>query len=347
MGLYDTTTLLKGVKQINPVGSFLRDTFFPAGNDQTFVTDTVTIDSKKGKRKLAPFVAPKVGGFTVDREGYITSTIKAPTIAPQRVMNLEHIMQRSFGESLVSPLTPEQRAARLLGEDLADLNEMIDRREEWAVAQLLFTGKINIKGYIDYDGKNTVDQVIDYKKEDIKTAAKTWDAAGSSPLSDIRALRTKVMKDSGVSPTICLMDSATFSLFINNEEVQKILNIINYNVGEIAPKIMNQGAVTFCGRFPSLGLDIYTYDEWYLDEEEHEKPLITEGHILVAGRNVGGFKYGAVTQLENGTFKTYEAKRVPKSWENEADDIRMIRLASKPVPVPYNVDSWAVLKVIK
>ena len=45
--------------------------------------------------------------------------------------------------------TPAERQAAILGKDFAEMGEMIDRREEHMIKELLFTGKVVVKGYID------------------------------------------------------------------------------------------------------------------------------------------------------------------------------------------------------
>ena len=92
MDIYKTKVILQAVEQIKPVNTFLRTVFFPFS--KTLLTEDVLIDSKKGKRKVAPFVAPRVGGVVVSREGYKTNKITAPRIAPERALTIDDISSR-------------------------------------------------------------------------------------------------------------------------------------------------------------------------------------------------------------------------------------------------------------
>ena len=57
-------------------------------------------------------------------------------------------------------------------------------------------------------------------------------------------------------------------------------------------------------------------------------------------------EYAAITQLEEDRrYHTYEATRVPKIIANVNNDVMKYRLASKPIPKPYDVSSWATIKV--
>ena len=72
--------------------------------------------------------------------------------------------------------------------------------------------------------------------------------------------------------------------------------------------------------------------------------MIPYGHVLLAGNGgIGSVEYGAVTQIEgDGGFVTYEAEIVPKQWVDKNNNIQMIRLTSRPVPMPFDVSSWYI-----
>ena len=107
-----TYSLLMAVKQMLPPVTFLRDTYFPT-NDSTdvFSTEYVLVEYKDGRKKLAPFVAPRKGGVTVLREGSNMQSYEPPYIAPKRVMTIDELKKRGFGEAILTELTPAQRSS--------------------------------------------------------------------------------------------------------------------------------------------------------------------------------------------------------------------------------------------
>jgi hypothetical protein len=348
MNLYETTTLLKAVENFKPVNTFLRDCFFPQGNNETLLTKTALIDVKRGKRRIAPFVAPKVGGVTINRDGFKTYEITTPLIAPQRNISSNDVEARSLGESIISTKTPDQRQYGILAKDLSELDESITRREELMVSDLLFNNKIEIKAYIDTNGDRTQDSVVTFGDKTEDKVTKLWSAADADILKDLRDLRRKIMQESGVNPNIVVMGAKVFDALVDNEKFLKLLDIRNLQIANIAPQFRNNDAVTYVGRLTALGIDIYTYDEWYMDDEGKDQPMVPEDKILIGARNLGGFKYGAITQMEQRAddFKTYAATRVPKYWSNHESNQRMIRLSSRPLPVPYDIAAWKVVKVV-
>lgn len=346
MGLYDTKTLLAGIKQVKPVRTFLRDTFFPVKNDQTLINEVAQFDVKKGKRRIAPFVAPIVNGVTISREGFETRTITTPLIAPQRILNALDLKNRAFGESIVSEISPDQRQAKIIADDLLELDEMITRREEAMIADLLFNGKIFIKAYVDALGKETKDSVVDFGKGETESAKKLWNTKEANILEDLRNLRRNIIKESGLNANVLILGSKVYDELLKNEAFLKYFDIKNLSLGVINPLADDGGAVTYVGRITSLGIDMYTYDEWYIDVDGKEKPIVPEDKILLAARDMGRFMYGSVTQLEGDNFITYANKRVPKVWVNADNDNRMLRLSARPVAVPFDIEAWKVLKVL-
>lgn len=337
INIYSTRTMLKAVSLMKPTNTFLLNTFFP--NYETVVTEEVDVDFKKGKRKMAPFVAPRIGGKVMDRQGFETKTYRVPKIAPERVISFDDIKYRSLGESLYSSKTPDERARELLATDIIELDDYITRREEWMCREVLFNGKVVMIG-------EGVEQEVDYKftNKEVLTGGAVWTETTAKPLEDLKRWRLEVIQKTGKAPNVCVFESSVVDAFINNEDVQKLMDIQRLNVGSIEPSIQND-AITFVGKLPSLGLEIYSYDEWYIDDEGAEQPMVPEGHILMATKGVNKRIYGAVTQIENENFVTIEGTRIPKSWVDKDNEVRKLRLSSRPLPVPEDVDGWYVAQV--
>lgn len=343
--LYKTKTLLQAVVNMPKTHTFLRDTFFP--KNETFVTEEVLIDYKKGKRRVAPFVAPRVGGITISRDGFKTERIKAPRVAPQRVMTVDDISARQVGENVFSTKTPAQRQAELLATDLKELGESIDRREELTSAQVLFEGRAVLDGYIDDKLSEKIEQEIDFDFTQVKTlsGADLWSNVDADVYGDLAEWRKEIIKNSGISPDVVILGEEVLPSFLNNVKIKEMFDKLNINLGAITPSIVDD-AVTFIGKLPGLGLEIYTYDEYYEDEAGELQPMVPAKKVLMAKTGGGGFAYGAVTQLEKGQFYTYEGRQVPKQWADEQNEAVMLRLTSRPVPKPDDVNSWLVANVL-
>ena len=108
ISIYDPRTMGKLVERMPKVHTFIKSTFFR--NVETFDTQKIDVDFKKGNRQLAPFVHKKIGGDTIDNEGFQTNTYEPPLVAPNKITTVDDILKRTPGESLYNGKTPNQRA---------------------------------------------------------------------------------------------------------------------------------------------------------------------------------------------------------------------------------------------
>lgn len=343
VSIYEPRTMGRVIQKLPPVRTFFRSTFFK--NEETFVTKSVDVDFRKGSRKVAPFVSRVIGGKIVPNTGYETKTYTPPLVAPEKVTTIDDLLERRPGEQLYSGKTPAQRAVEKMADDFIELREQITRREELMCAQTIFTGAIPVIG----DGVNEIINFSFTNKEVISTATKKWTNAASDPIADLKRWHKAVQKSGFVNCDICVMGSAVADAFVNHEKVQKLLDVRNYNLAVIQPRQLPNG-VTYVGTIHELGMDIYTYNEWYLDDwtdeaKPEEKPLVPDNQLalLSTGANYSMY-YGAITLIEepNGNFCTVEGKLVPDTWTKRKPARRFLNLSSAPLCVPHDVDSWFV-----
>lgn len=345
--IFDPRTMGKVVARMPAVHTFFKTTFFR--NVQTFNTEKVDVDFKKGNRKLAPFVHRRIGGKTVPNTGYEVKTYTPPMVAPDKVTTVGDLLKRMPGENPYSGKSPAERAVEKMAADFKELDEMITRREEWMCAQAIFTGTIPILG----DG---ISEVIDFNftnKETISTAAKKWSADGADPIADLKRWRKAVQKNGFVNCDVCVMADDVAAAFLNNPKVQKMLDVKGYDLAVIKPRQLPNG-VTYVGTLHAEGLDIYTYSEWFLDDwtnpaAPEQKPLVPDGTLaLLSTVAEYSMYYGAVTLADEQTKEifTVEGARVPDSWIARKPIRRFLQLTSNPLPVPHEVDSWFIAKVM-
>lgn len=345
--IYTPRTLGKLVRRLPPVRTFLLDTFFR--NRKTFATKSIEVDFKKGGRALAPFVHPKVGGRTVPNKGYQTKSYTPVLIAPNKITTVDDLLERSAGENPYSGKKPADRAVEKLAEDLRELKEMIVRREEWMAATAIFTGKIPIIG----EGLN---EEIDFEftnEEKIVTDGLKWSADTADPLADLERWHEQVQKNGFVNCNICVMAADVAKAFVRNAKVKDVLDIRAYDLAVIKPRQLPNG-LTYIGTINKLGLDIYQYNEWYLDDwtnpaAPEEKPLVPDGALaLLSTEAEYSLYYGAITMIpeEGKGFVTVEGNVVPQTWVERRPDRRFLQINSKPLPVPHEVNSWFVAHVL-
>lgn len=337
---YTTREMMEAIDQTPPVRSFLQRTFFPG--EQTHVTEKVEFDVRKGKRVMAPFVSPRKGGKVITRQGFHTNEFTTPKLAPERPLTVDDITKRSIGENVYSRKTPEEREDELLAKDMTDLEESIDRRKEWMSRQVLYEGKVDV-----VDEEEGVDVQIDFGFTNIIVLAadEQWHLASVNPLRILRQVRKKIIKATGKAPDMMIFSSDVIEEFMENPHIVKAMDVLNMKNVKIEPRVVDD-ALTFYGRIAELDMDIYTYDEWFLNDEGEDEAMVPPGTVLMAhSTGEGQFEYGLVTQMEDKVFRSYEGKLVPKVWADEKDEVKKVRMTSRPIPRPFDVDSWAVIYV--
>lgn len=348
ISIYDPRTMGKLVERMPKVQTFIKSTFFR--NVETFDTQKIDVDFKKGNRQLAPFVHKKIGGVTIDNEGYETNTYEPPLVAPNKITTVDDILKRTPGESLYGGKSPNQRAVEKMQRDFTELDEMITRREEWMCCQALFTGKIPI---LDKDGKELQAEIdFQFTNKVTLSGVNAWNKKTGGKIKQLKEWRKQVQKTGFVNCNICIMGDEALEAFIMDEEVQKLLDVERYDLAVIKPRELPNG-VTYIGTIQGEGMDIYSYNEWFLDnwtdkDKPENKPLVPTNAVALLSTEANySMYYGGVGVVdENGkTIAVVEGSRIPEQWVERRPPRRFLQLNSAPLCVPHEVDSWYVATV--
>ena len=349
---YETHTLLMAVQQLTPPTTFLRDRYFPT-NDATdiFATDDVLVEYRDGSKKLAPFVAPRKGGVAVLRNGYHMERFTPPFVAPKRPLTADDLKKRGFGEALYSQLTPEQRQQTLILKDADEMGEFITRREEAMAAETMLTNGCVMKHIAD-DVDEGDEMEIRFYTGATNPAAYTpttkWDATGAKIEADIGAMIQMLTKKGlRASELVCSPDVA--DAIVNNETIMKKLDNRRYNVGDVTPLMLPDGAAEVA-RLNIRGriISVISYDETYTDESGNDQLYIPSGKCILTAPAAGRTLYGAVSQVEqaDGEFHTYAGRRVPKYLSNAEGNTRSLTISSRPLLIPNHKNAFIVADVL-
>lgn len=354
MELYDTVTMLEGMKAQPPVRTFLRDRFFPfAGEKDCFATEKVLVDYEdEGSEKLAPAVVS--GGINVQRNGFSSKEYTAPLIAPQRTLTASQLYSRTFNESPFGGMAPDKREAIYLAGDLNDLAKMIARTEESMCAQILTENKFAVKVFQNDYATKAQEFKIEFFGEG-KTASEAvyapenlWTVSGGDPLKDAYNMAKK-LTDRGLPATTVILGASAAEAFLKNEDLIKKLDNRRIQLTDMQrPQALENGAV-WLGRYNCYGfnLDFFSYTASYTNDENKSVYYIPANKMIVTAEGIGKRAYGAITQYEEGSDQahTYVSDRVPQVTINRHDNIKEIKLQSRPLPTPNHINPFYVADV--
>ena len=343
--LFDLRTMLRALEQRKPPRTFFLDMFFAM--TEVHDTATVDIDIIKGTRRMAPFVRPTLAGKLIERQGYTTSTYKPPYIKPKMVTTAAEIFKRMPGQIIYGGnMSPQQRAAEQLGKDLADLEDMIIRREEWMAAKGITSGQLRVIG-------EGVDDTITFGMSATHlptlSGGDLWSApTTATPIDDLRAWKRTVIQDSGVAPTDVVMGPAAYDAFMKcnqvSDKTKSLFDFLRLTLGQIEPQALPNGT-TYIGRITELGLDMWLHEDWYISDFDSsvEESMMPTNKVLMGSRNARTTRhYAAIQDLEaSGALK-----RFPKTWIEKDPSAQFLVVQSAPLMIPHQVDAFLCAQVL-
>jgi hypothetical protein len=346
--------LLKVASKLNVTSAFLRDRYF--SNIEFFPEGEIPVEIERGGKKVAPFVAPEIGGKVMEREKRSVTVFEAPEVAPQFVITRKNLIRAEQGVGAIiiegDNSTVESRKAKLIRDDLDKEDKAITNREEWMASQALFKGQIIVNGD-GYTNEAIVfwDQADKPYKELTGTAV--WTNAVADPLADIENAIAEVQTRSGYTPTEMLLHPKDWALIQYNEKVLKILDTKNINLGSLnLTSKANEQGVRVVGTL--AGLTILTYSQSVVTQDAGDGTqatveLVPEGYVLFANPSVPTvMAYGVVqiNDIKNQDIKLIAMKRVPNMYLNNKNPAGIVtETKCAPLPVPLVPDAFYVLKV--
>ncbi len=332
--LFETRALIAVAEQLPSAGTFLQDTFF--SGEETSDSEHVDIEVIKGKRKLAPFVSPKVEGKVVRSAAKSLRSYKPAYIKQKWPTEATDIISRGDRVFYADSRSLADRVAEVTAREIAEHKENVIRRIEWMAAKALTTGKIEVKG----DG---VEEVIDFGfdgSQFVVLTDNTWEQNSADPLAQMREWRRERVRAGGIAPDVAVMGSDAIDAFLNR--IGEKLDMRRVDRGLIDPSVLPKG-VTYWGYVKEIATDIYSYDEYYVDDDGTEKPMVpAKGVIYGSSRTQSKRVYGAIKDLK----ALVATKFFIKSWEEEDPSVRYMLMQSAPLVVPVEVDAFMYATVL-
>ena len=328
--IYDTNVLRGVVANLKEPASFLLDRFFP------FVQTSdgkkkISFDVENRKRRITPFVSPKVAGKVVESQGFDTKTFTPAYAKDKREFDPDHPLRRQMGEQIGGSMSAMDRRNMSLRLAIEDQLRMLTLREEVMAAEALRLSQVTVSG----EGYDTV--VVNYGRAAALTLTLTgddrWniDEPASAPLDDLEAWATLIQDDSGSVPTSVVMEPTAWQAFRAKAEVKDALDTRrgSTSVAETGP--LDGRIARMVGRVGDF--EIWVYQQSYVDEADVTQKVMPTGTVIMGGPDIEGARaYGAIQDEKAG----YQSDRFfIKSWLEEDPAVRWLLLQSAPLVVPY------------
>lgn len=344
INFFDTYYMAGMVEEIVPETTFFRDRYF--NETEEFSTEKVLVEYMDGDRKMAPFVDPRAGDIPVEREGYELYEFTAPMIAPSRVLTIDDLTKRGFGEAIYANSTAAERARRLQVRDLSDLTRRIVRREEWMAAQTMINNGVTIQEYIDAATTGRSLPIYFYDTTKSNPGIYTVSGGGWSTFAamqaDVEAMCDE-LAESDLPAADLILGSTAWATVKQFTDLQNLLDKRHEYIGDlesriVAPGVTHVGALDFNGYM----LNIFVPKQRYKGDDGNMASFFPATSALVTAPGCGKRFYGGITQIPYGSdeLETFVGQRIPKLIVDQEKDIRKLRLASRVVTAPKNKAPW-------
>ena len=341
-----TVKLVQVVPNLKRPQKFLLDRFFP--NIVEADTEEVAIDVQVGIRRMAPFVSPLVEGKLVESVGMKTNRFRPAYIKDKRAPDLRRPVRRSIGEKIGGDLEPGEREMINLQYEMEDQIDMIDRRLEWMAASALTTGTVVVAG----EGYDTA--LVDFGRDSRLSIALTgsdrWgqgltgpngtDPKVSTNITDWQAL---VLRLSGAVTKDLVFTNKAWGLFLNGTGVQAAIQYpaLANSGNNINPAAAVQHGAVYMGEW--AGKTLWLYNDWYVDDNGYELPMLPDGYVLLAGPDMLGTR--AFGLIVDPKFNYQPMAYAPKTWLVEDPAQRLLMMQSAPLVIPSRVNAALAVKV--
>jgi len=344
--IFNTTALVGIVPNLMTSQNWLLDKFFP--NIVTSDTEEVAIDVDIGQRRMAPFVSPLVAGKQVEQRRMQTNVFKPAYIKDKRVPDLRKPIRRQIGERIGGELTAAQREQLNMMFEMADQVDILNRRLEWMGASALTTGTVTISG----EGYETT--VVDFGRDSELTVALSgsdlWSTGSTTtgkytkPSAHLNEWVKTVLKKSGGAVQDVVFTSSAWDAFVMDTSLEGAIifpamgpygNVIN-------PGTQVQRGAVYKGRWGQL--DLWLYNDWFIDEKGVEQPMLPDGTVLLSGPDLMGTRaFGAIM---DPAFNYGPMAYAPKTWLQEDPAQRFLMMQSAPIVIPSRVNAALCATVV-
>ena len=337
---------------LSPVPTFFRDRYFPTGAGDIYAADKVLVEYKDGDNDMAPFMVMGADPINVKREGYEIHDYSPTYVSQSRDLTADQLKQRGFGEAILSKSTEEERAAKLVSEDLALLERRFSRTEEYLCSQVMINNGFTIQEHLDETHTRTAElKYYDPAKGNDGAYTITQWGVGTTfadVCADIEAM-CDALSERGLPAVDLVIGRKVRDFLLSMSDFRELVNKqsgIIVAEGGIRQTLSQYQGVTFLGtiNFNGYDLNVIVSNEQYSAVSGGSvvrTNYFPATSMMVTAPAAGHLMYAHIVHMdENGEIDTITGKRVPDLFVDRKKKKREIILESRPLAAPQNYSPW-------
>jgi len=349
INILDTYYMAGLWRGLSPVSTFFRDRYFPTEAGDIYAADKVLVEYQDGDYGMAPFMVERADPIPVSRQGYEIHDYAPVCIKQSRNLTADDLKKRGFGEAILSHSTEEERAAKLVSEDLALLERRFTRTEELLCVNTMLNNGFTVNEMLDANtvGNTATVQYYDALKgnDGIYTLSPQWSTstAWSAIVADVRAM-CRALSRRGLPHTDLIVGQTVADILLANTEFKALLNRDSGIIiaSPISVELTQYDGVSLLGivNFGGYRLNVICVDEQYNLAGTWTNYFPAKG-VMVTAPACGHLMYAHIVHMdEDGNIETITGKRVPDLYVNRRQKIRELILESRPLAAPKNYSPW-------
>jgi hypothetical protein len=331
MDIYSTGAIREVIRTIERPKPFLLDLFFR--NQVNSTDEEILFDVELKKRRVAPMVAPHVPGKLVAQNGYRTERFAPAYVKDKRPLDPKRPLKRAIGEQIGGnpQLTPAQREAAILNQELMDQQDMLYRRLELMAADALDDGIVTVTG----EGYPSV--TVDFGRPAGHTISLSgsaeWDDAGISPIENVEDWSATFLTNAGVPVTDIVFDQKALRLFRKDPQFKDAVDTtLRGTTAQLDLTALPDFGGQLIGMYNS-STRLWLYANKYADDAGVDQNVLADYTVLLGNSSPEGAQtraFGAIVDPEAG----YVAEEsFTKSWTEQDPGQRIIMMQSAPLTV--------------
>ena len=349
INILDTYYMAGLWRGLSPVTTFFRDRYFPTGAGDIYAADKVLVEYQDGDYGMAPFMVERANPINVSRQGYEIHDYEPVCIKQSRNLTADDLKKRGFGEAILSDSTEEQRAAKLVSDDLALLERRFTRTEELLCANTMLNNGFTVDEMIDANtvGNQATVQYYDPAKgnDGIYTVSSPWTTSTpwAAMVADVREMCRQLSRR-GRPHTDLVVGQSVADVLLANKEFKELVNRDSGIViaSPISVELTKYEGVSLIGivNFGGYRMNVISVDEQYNLAGAWTNYFPTKG-MMVTAPACGHLMYAHIVHMdEAGNIHTIKGKRVPDLYVDRRRKIRELILESRPLAAPKNYSPW-------
>ena len=354
MALPTTTGMLSWAYQstvlsnIKPKTSFLKQLMF-GNRAQNLPTEVAELAYREGHTLMAPFVEVNAEATSVPGNSIRLGNVSCPNIRIKRPMDAYNAFLRRLpgtGMFITGGDVVQAARAAAIAEDAQTLADMIERREEWMVGQML-NGRTAGFIELEYQVAEKANFKVSIPRDTsmVGTVSTSWATADIA--ADIHAVKKAMARYQQLTPNVCVLGSNASLLFRQNAKVRADLDTKNLSAGTLDLQTQfNESGVIYLGRY--AGIEFWEYAAQYTaDTSGTLTDYISADNAVflhTSPSNEAQWFYGAIPDHDAFDEGLFVGQRFGKAWKEKDPSVYVQLLHSRPLPfirrpgAIYNLD---------